>query len=101
MQASRADGADAGKCREVRLHRGARYSSVQEMPLAPGDGARLQSCTVGDAMVHLAPCVPWPRRHTPYDEGARAPIPVPHPAIRTTATPYDEGNQAKGGQAET
>ena len=56
VQASRTDGADAGKSTCTVVHGAARCRRCLSHL---GDGARLQSCTVGDAMVHLAPCVPW------------------------------------------
>ena len=56
VQPSRTDGADAGKSACTVVHGAARCRRCLSHL---GDGARLQSCTVGDAMVHLAPCVPW------------------------------------------
>ena len=64
VQASRTDGADAGKSTCTVVHGAARCRRCLSHL---GDGARLESCTVGDAMVHPAPCVPWPCT-IPYPE---------------------------------
>ena len=60
MQPSCTVGADAGRCAGKSactvVHGAARCRRCLSHL---GDGARLQSCTVGGATVHLAPCVPW------------------------------------------